>query len=98
MIHVMGVKALALEGRATEVIEEHRIAAHDYGACTECGRAIASERLQLDPHTTLCEECAPAGEADARLGERPVRTRANPIAVIRRSCQPWRKRLVCVLP
>ena len=29
---------------------------------------------------------------------RPVRTRKSPIVVMRKSSQPWRKRLICVLP
>ena len=35
-----------------------RIESGDYGYCVSCGGAIARQRLQLDPATPLCIECA----------------------------------------
>jgi len=35
-----------------------RIVAGDYGWCTSCGEAIALKRLENDPATPLCIDCA----------------------------------------
>ncbi|MBB3064906.1 TraR/DksA family transcriptional regulator [Limibacillus halophilus] len=35
-----------------------RIADGDYGYCLRCGEGIAPERLDLDPATPLCIDCA----------------------------------------
>ncbi len=35
-----------------------RIEHDDYGYCSECGDAIAFQRLKFDPATTLCIHCA----------------------------------------
>ena len=35
-----------------------RIDQDDYGYCAECGDEIAFKRLQFDPATTLCFNCA----------------------------------------
>jgi DnaK suppressor protein len=35
-----------------------RIEVGDYGDCVHCGEAIAIARLQLDPATPLCIDCA----------------------------------------
>lgn len=35
-----------------------RIAAGEYGWCTSCGEAIALKRLENDPATPLCIDCA----------------------------------------
>jgi DnaK suppressor protein len=35
-----------------------RIAEDDYGWCTSCGEEIAKKRLENDPATPLCIECA----------------------------------------
>ncbi len=34
----------------------------DYGYCQECGKAIAEQRLQINPTATLCIACAEAAE------------------------------------
>ena len=39
-----------------------RIKEEEYGYCVECGEAIAPNRLQIDPATPLCIECAGRGE------------------------------------
>jgi DnaK suppressor protein len=39
-----------------------RIETGDYGACVHCGEDIAIKRLELDPATPLCIDCA--SEAD----------------------------------
>ncbi|ALP54399.1 hypothetical protein Tel_15280 [Candidatus Tenderia electrophaga] len=39
-----------------------RLAADDYGECLECGAAIDPKRLEFDPATPLCIQCA--GKAD----------------------------------
>ncbi|MCW8906327.1 MAG: TraR/DksA family transcriptional regulator [Sedimenticola sp.] len=39
-----------------------RIKEGEYGYCVECGEAIAPNRLQIDPATPLCIECASRGE------------------------------------
>ena len=36
-----------------------QIAAGTYGLCELCGERIDDSRLSLQPHTTLCESCAP---------------------------------------
>ena len=36
----------------------NRIEQDDYGYCTECGDEIAYKRLEFDPATTLCFNCA----------------------------------------
>ena len=35
----------------------------DFGECQDCGEAIAAARLQADPATTLCLDCASARES-----------------------------------
>lgn len=35
-----------------------RMAEDEYGWCLDCGEAIAEARLDLDPATPLCIECA----------------------------------------
>ncbi len=35
-----------------------RIAEGDYGFCVNCGEAIAIERLELNPTTPICIDCA----------------------------------------
>ena len=35
-----------------------RVARGEYGYCAECGEEIAFERLQFDPTTPLCFNCA----------------------------------------
>ncbi len=67
---------LAQEREADEVLERQgtvgkaemtairaalqRIAEGTYGQCVRCGDDIASERLDLLPHTPLCADCAGA--------------------------------------
>lgn len=59
------VQAMALEAsrrRAAELrrIESAlaRVEAGDYGFCVECGEEILVRRLELDPATPYCVECA----------------------------------------
>jgi DnaK suppressor protein len=40
-----------------------RIENGEYGECARCGELIASQRLQLDPATPLCIDCANAAES-----------------------------------
>ena len=35
-----------------------RVEAGDYGYCIECDEAIAPKRLEIDPATALCIDCA----------------------------------------
>jgi DnaK suppressor protein len=35
-----------------------RIDAGEFGYCAECGEAIAVKRLEIDPTTTRCRDCA----------------------------------------
>jgi RNA polymerase-binding transcription factor DksA len=37
-----------------------RIAAGTYGICAQCGASIVPERLEVLPHTPLCQDCAAA--------------------------------------
>ncbi len=46
-----------------------RIAAGKYGICDSCGKPIAPERLQANPHATLCIACQ--SKAEKRPGSRP---------------------------
>ncbi len=39
-----------------------RLAEGCYGECVECGEMIAKKRLELDPSTPLCIDCAGRGE------------------------------------
>jgi RNA polymerase-binding transcription factor DksA len=45
-----------------------------YGICTQCGRAIARERLAAVPETNLCLEC----QARVERAERPCGPAAGP--------------------
>ena len=38
---------------------EHRLSRGGYGRCTECGRRIPAERLQVLPTATTCTGCSP---------------------------------------
>lgn len=39
-----------------------RIEADDYGYCVNCGEEVAIKRLELDPATPLCIDCASKAE------------------------------------
>src|SRR5262245_31074690 len=57
---------LALRDRARVQLEHvesalARLAAGTYGACTNCGKPIASERLEAIPWTPFCIDCARTG-------------------------------------
>ena len=43
-----------------------------YGICEDCGKAIATERLEVKPDATLCLTCQQKAEQRARRN-RPVR-------------------------
>ncbi len=58
-------QAISQERERRRGIQLHKIAAalrridqDDYGYCAECGEEIAFKRLQFDPATTLCFNCA----------------------------------------
>jgi len=58
-------QAMSQETERRRVIQLHKIAValkrierDDYGYCTECGEEIAFRRLEFDPATTLCIDCA----------------------------------------
>lgn len=40
----------------------NRIESDDYGYCVKCGEDIAIKRLELDPATPLCIDCASLAE------------------------------------
>lgn len=40
-----------------------RIETEDYGYCVKCGEDIATKRLELDPATPLCIDCASRAES-----------------------------------
>lgn len=46
-----------------------RIAAGRYGICDSCGKPIAAERLEANPHATLCIACQ--SKSEKRPGVRP---------------------------
>jgi RNA polymerase-binding transcription factor DksA len=50
-------------GNIDEVLA--RIEAGTYGDCQSCGRPIGRERLEANPTTTFCGDCASEEEADA---------------------------------
>ena len=39
-----------------------RIEGGTYGVCLKCGEDIAEKRLDVIPHTTLCQSCAASAE------------------------------------
>ena len=43
-----------------------RIKAGDYGDCVRCGEEIAIRRLELDPATALCIDCASKSDEAGR--------------------------------
>lgn len=51
--------SLGREADALHEIEEalHRIAAHSYGYCVDCGQPIALERLRTYPTAKRCRQC-----------------------------------------
>ena len=58
-------QAMSQERERRRVIQLQKIAAalkriehNDYGYCNECGEDIAIKRLEFDPATTLCFNCA----------------------------------------
>ena len=57
---------LALRDRAKTQLEQveaalARLDAGTYGACTNCGKPIAAERLEAIPWTPFCIDCARTG-------------------------------------
>lgn len=64
-------QAMSIEARRRRRLERDRIAAAlkrieagEFGTCLECGEPIALRRLELDPSTPLCIDCASKAEAD----------------------------------
>jgi len=51
--------AMTSRGPAWVEDAEHRLSRGDYGRCTECGRRIPAERLQVLPTATTCTGCSP---------------------------------------
>ena len=41
-----------------------RLMAGSYGNCSQCGRAIADARLEMDPALDLCSECEASDDGD----------------------------------
>jgi len=58
------------EGRQLLEIDDalRRIQNKTYGACTQCGKAINSKRLDALPHASLCIECAASEEKNQNHG------------------------------
>lgn len=50
-----------IELKRTEAALE-RLAEGDYGFCVNCGEEIAARRLELDPTTPVCIDCAEAAD------------------------------------
>ena len=47
------------QGRLHRIEEAlRRLAAGDYGSCSECGEAIPAKRLSIDPTNERCVHCA----------------------------------------
>ncbi len=66
----MQIQAMAVEVERRNALElqriQHaltRIENDDYGYCIECDEPIAEGRLEIDPSTTLCVNCASALES-----------------------------------
>lgn len=63
-------------GREAEAIREidealHRLHAHSYGLCMDCGQPIAFERLRADPTAKRCLSCQQRHE-DPHGGKDPT--------------------------
>lgn len=56
----MADRDLALQGQISRAMT--RLNAPDYGICTDCGAAIAFDRLQLEPWAERCVPCESARE------------------------------------
>ena len=63
------VQAMSQEGERRRQLELRQIQAAllrlesgDYGYCLECGELIAARRLELNPATPLCIDCAGKAE------------------------------------
>lgn len=41
-----------------------RIESGDYGYCVQCGESVADKRLEFDPATPLCINCASKAESE----------------------------------
>ena len=61
----MQVQEMALEQERRREIEIKkinaalvRIAEGEYGFCSKCGQGISSKRLEFDPSTPMCVDCA----------------------------------------
>jgi RNA polymerase-binding transcription factor DksA len=53
------IQADAIEARLAAICDAlERIESGDYGRCLACGAAIAEERLDAVPTTTVCRACA----------------------------------------
>jgi RNA polymerase-binding protein DksA len=50
----------------------HRLEAGRYGQCTQCGEAIASERLKVLPYAALCVRCQERLERSAPMTRLPA--------------------------
>lgn len=66
----LATQAMAAEGNRRRAVELARIDAAlaridagEFGACLDCGADIALARLELDPSSTLCIDCASRREA-----------------------------------
>jgi DnaK suppressor protein len=65
----MNIAAVSREAEELAKLEHalERLAAGDYGICTECGDEIARERLFANPAATRCADCQQYAERTARV-------------------------------
>lgn len=65
----MDIAAVARDAEELAVLEGalKRLLEGEYGICTECGDAIARERLFANPAATRCAECQQFAERTARI-------------------------------
>ena len=66
-------QAMSIEAQRRRQIELKNIAAalkriedNDYGYCMECGEDIPNKRLEIDPATAFCINCAEKAETSAK--------------------------------
>ncbi|HET9023906.1 MAG TPA: TraR/DksA C4-type zinc finger protein [Burkholderiaceae bacterium] len=65
----MDIAAVARDAEELAKLEGalKRLSEGEYGVCTECGDAIARERLFANPAATRCAECQQFAERTARV-------------------------------
>jgi DnaK suppressor protein len=75
----LGAAVASISSRTVQMIEAslRRLQAGTYGRCSDCGRAIAKERLRALPFADACRDCQERRDQASGTWSWPTPTRAG---------------------